>query len=174
MKTYQTLSDGSLQIGGGGVIPTTHWFYAQAIEEVALGDAQILPFSPTAPTELRAAAKASLIRAIKLAGNVISRSDYLLTHEYPEAYSQACDYIARSYADPVPKMVLDSAEISVSTNNDAADLIKSRGDFAVMLMESMRKIRLQAAKAIEDASDDDDFGVIAQGFIDQIEILVQV
>ena len=69
MKTYNTTKDGSLAIDNT-TIPEGHRFYAQALEEVEAGEAEILPYAAPLPTEAdySAAIQAKLDEAAKAKG----------------------------------------------------------------------------------------------------------
>ena len=49
MKTYNTNEDGSLTVDNM-TIPKGHRFYDQALAEVEVGEAEILPYAKPAPT----------------------------------------------------------------------------------------------------------------------------
>ena len=72
MKTYTTKQDGDLVIGVNPktTISQSHWLYAQALEEVETGEAEILSYVEPLPTEAdySAAIQSSLDELAKAEG----------------------------------------------------------------------------------------------------------
>lgn len=98
-------------------------------------------------------------------------SSAFIESEYQRSYDTAVAWINSGYQGEAPKPVKSDAEAFGRTDQEAAQYIKSTGDYWFSKLDEIRDIRLKGKQAVETAPDDADFNSVAQPFIDQLEAL---